>query len=264
MFKRKYIYINLLLLVCTVYLGVIFKASILEENLEFEKKAADIILNERKKVKKSLEREIPDWDFLSTDKKATPEKYLALSEKNLFRPDRKEWVPPPPPPPAPPTFLKTDKKEKVEEEETKTPDLPDPFLYGIVVAGKKRLAIMRGYSAPKQAEKRFREITSVSGKRQRFPIRARRRPKATLAKKSSIYGVSDYIGDAKILAIEKNFVRLKRDSGAPFEVRIFDKSIKKPAAVSAKRRPRKTRVPNWRNRHKKTSLFKERHVSGGR
>jgi len=257
MFKRKFLYINMLLMVCMFFLVMLFKQSVQEEDLAIQQTASEIVLKEKTKAKMALGKGVNDWRPLLNVEKNSIEKYSTVSSKNLFRPDRKEWKPPPPPPPKPP-----EKKEEKEEEEEapkpELPDLPSPFLYGIVIAGKdKRMAIMRGYKQPDvkplfAATPRFMGRVSISGVRRKIP-RPVRKVRPILDKKSSVYGIGDYISGAKIVSIEKDLVTLERDNGTSIEVKLFDKEVKKPSAPASRakrgippRRP--SGIRNWSSR----------------
>jgi len=261
MFKKKYLYINILLLICVFFLGVLFKQSIYEEDLELEKSFSDIVLEEKIKSKKAFRKAFKSWDDLLNVEKVALEKYVSVSDKNLFRPERKEWKPPPPPPPPPPvktSHQASSSKNEVPEEppKPKEPDLPDPFLYGVVAGKNKRMAVMRGYIRT-ETKPRFREI-NVSGVRKKIPLPVRPQP-PKLEKKSTIYEVGDYVSGSKIVAINKAVVELQRDSGEKFTVKLFDPSVKKPASPfsrpnRANTRTQPRRGKPWRNSSSKRNL----------
>jgi len=263
MFKRKYLYINMILIVCMFFLVMLFKQSVQEEDLSIQQNASEIILKEKTKAKEALGKDVNNWSPLLNVEKNSIEKYSTVSKKNLFRPDRKEWEPPPPPPKA--VEKKEEEKKEEEEPEPEAPELPKPFLYGIVIAGKsKRMAIMRGHTQP-EVKPRFREIV-ISGVKRKIPLPTRK-VQPVLDKKSSVYEVGDYVSGAKIVSIEKDLVTLKRDNGTSLEIKLFDKEVKKPSTPGAKTRrgapKRPTSRRSWLSQGAKNLPFQRRPTARG-
>ena len=119
--------------------------------------------------------------------------YSVIPKKSLFRPQRKEWTPPPPPSP---------KKKAPPPPPKKKRTIPLPQLFGTVIAGKTKIAIMQGYIREGDIPI-FKEVI-ISGRKTRIPLPP---IKGKLVKeKMKRYYVGDVISDVKIVDIKQDRV----------------------------------------------------------
>ena len=73
--------------------------------------------------------------------------YDVIADKNLFRPERTEWLPPVP------EDKESKKKEKSKPSQGRQPAMKEPVLYGIMITRDKKSALMKGSKREKPKER---------------------------------------------------------------------------------------------------------------
>ena len=139
--------------------------------------------------------------------------YDLIADKDLFRPERTEWVAPPPPPEPPP-----DQQPKVEipqyPEERNRPGMKKPTLYGIIITKDKKSAIMKG-SVREEPQKRTRKVRLGNGEVRDVPLPPG--PGRITDDKTKTYHVGDEISESQIVDILPDRVVLSKN-GEEYEL----------------------------------------------
>lgn len=148
--------------------------------------------------------------------------YDVIADKNLFRPQRTEWLP--------------DLPEKEESEKEKKPlptqrnqaAMKEPVLYGIMIRRDSKSALMKG-SIREEAKERFREVRLGSGQVRKVPLPSR--PGRIVPDKVRTYHVGDEINDSLVVDILQDRVILSKN-GEEYEL-----LLREPSRLAAKNAP---------------------------
>jgi len=137
--------------------------------------------------------------------------YDLIADKDLFRPERTEWLPPPPPP-------ETSEQPKMEipqyPEERNRPGMKKPRLYGIMIIKDKKSAIMKG-SVREEAQKRTRKVRLGNGEVRDVPLPPV--PGRVADDKTKTYHIGDEISESQLVDILPDRVVLSKN-GEEYEL----------------------------------------------
>jgi hypothetical protein len=138
--------------------------------------------------------------------------YDLIADKDLFRPERTEWVPPPPPTEA------TTEQPKMQipqyPEERNKPGMKKPTLYGIMITKDKKSAIMKG-SIREDPQKRSRKVRLGNGEVRDVPLPPG--PGKITDDKAKTYHIGDEISESQIVDILPDRVVLSKN-GEEYEL----------------------------------------------
>ncbi|MGA1875036.1 MAG: hypothetical protein ACMUIA_05475 [bacterium] len=160
--------------------------------------------------------------------------YDVIADKDLFRPERTEWIPPPPEP------EETDKKETIPQypSERHQPAMKEPTLYGIMIQGDKKSALMKGMirEEPKQ---RFRKVRLGNGEVREVPLPPI--PGRVTEDKVRTYVIGDQICESTVVDIAPDRVILSKN-GEEYELllrepsRLAEKNVPTPGQEQFRQR----------------------------
>ncbi len=165
--------------------------------------------------------------------------YKVIGQRNLFRPQRKEWTPPPPPPPPP---RKPKKKEPPPLPPPPPPDpLPEPTVLGIIIRKDDKVALMQGHKREEISSPARRSSRRSSSKRYTTPKRYR-----IIQEPMGRYHVGDTISEGRIIKILRERVVLERE-GIILQLLLRDPK-KKSRSGSSRKKSSRRRSPRSRRR----------------
>lgn len=160
----------------------------------------------------------PEQESRQKKKRNNLRHYAMIGKKNLFRPEREEWVAPPP---APPPKPKAPPPPPEPEEPPPPPPLPDPTLDGIIILTENnKIALMKGShreggssnpAPPAQPHSRFRG-------RSRRGSRPASNYGRIVTEDVKRYRIGDEVSEMTIENILDDRVVLKRKSGERVEI----------------------------------------------
>ncbi|MGA1844432.1 MAG: hypothetical protein ACMUIS_07705 [bacterium] len=140
--------------------------------------------------------------------------YEPIIEKDLFRPEREEWQPPPPP-----------EEEEVQIQQTAAyPGFPGqppqqeikkPNLYGVIIIGEDKYAIMQGWMREEQQE-RTRKIRLGNGQIREVPLPPI--PGKISKDKIEAYRIGDYVSEAQLVDIMPEKVIMEQENGERYDL----------------------------------------------
>jgi hypothetical protein len=161
---------------------------------------------------------------------AEKDSYKIISEKNLFRPDRSEWI--------------IDKAESNLPEKEVDPDKLE--LFGTIIVGDEKRALI------------YKEEKKTKGKRTRKSSRSRR---SRRRKEAELYSPGDYLGGYVISEIDEKEVELDyfgetltlylHEGKEPGVGEVTPLGVKKP---KTRRKPRKSPKTKSKSRSKKEKV----------
>ncbi len=214
--------LSVLISVCIIYLGVNLKQVwSTASNLKLE--AVPPPAHKQNKPEKEDGKKV-------SKKIAAFSSYKIIGDKNMFRPERREWTAPPAPPPPPPLPVAKIVKPPPPPP---PPPLPEPTLLGIIIDEDSKIALMQGHTRE--------EI--VTPQRRTFRNPRFRAPKRYNIKQEPMgrYHVGDTISEANIIKILNDRVVLERD-GAVFQI-LLRGGKKKRSSSSNRSTPSQNRNP---------------------
>ena|GEM_PF-2688542 len=151
--------------------------------------------------------------------------YDVIADKDLFRPERTEFIPPPPPPAA----ESAEQQPKMEipqyPTERNQPGMKKPALYGIIIIKDKqnnikdKYAIMQG-SVREESQKRSRKVRLGNGEVRDVPLPPI--PGRIVDTKPKDYRVGEEISESKIVDILPDRVILSKN-GEEYELLLWEK-----------------------------------------
>lgn len=168
---------------------------------------------------------IPENEVIFGEKKASKPAlytYDVIADKNLFRPERTEWLPPPP------DEEESKKKEKSKPSKRNQQALKEPILYGIMIRRDKKSALMKG-SIREKAKERFREVRLGNGQVRKVPLPSR--PGRVVPDKVRTYQVGDEINESIVVDILQDRVILSKNDEE------YEILLREPSRLAAKNTP---------------------------
>ncbi|MEW5803534.1 MAG: hypothetical protein AB1847_15685 [bacterium] len=150
--------------------------------------------------------------------------YDVIADKDLFRPERTEWLPPPPP---------TDATDQPRMEipqypaERNQPGMKKPTLYGIVIIRDKKSAIMKG-SIREEPQKRSRKVRLGNGEVRDVPLPPI--PGRVTDDKTRVYRIGDEVSESQIVDILPDRVVLSKN-GEEYELLLREPSAPANAQI---------------------------------
>lgn len=140
--------------------------------------------------------------------------YDVIADKDLFRPERTEWSPPPP------ESVDSEKKEPFPQAipEMNQPLMKDPLLYGIMITGVKKSALMKGY-VREDAKPKTRKVRLGNGEVREVPLPPQ--PGKVIEDKVKRYKIGDTVNESTIVDILPDKVILNR-KGEEYEIFLRD------------------------------------------
>ncbi|MBI5788191.1 MAG: hypothetical protein HZA78_04990 [Candidatus Schekmanbacteria bacterium] len=190
--------INILLLACIAYLGFYLK-----KFWEVPYQGEQTVLAQAKPRQNKAQE-----DNETGKRQASLADYKIIGERNLFRPDRREWTPPPPPPPPPPKPAAPEPPPPPPP--SPPPSYPDPILIGIIDDNGENAALMRGHKREEISSPHQQQVRGFN--RYAPPTRYR-----IIEEPMGRFHVGDIISEAKIVKIDSDRVVLERE-GKVFQV----------------------------------------------
>jgi len=148
--------------------------------------------------------------------------YDVIADKNLFRPERTEWIPPAP------DEEESKKKEKSKSTKRNQKALKEPILYGIMIRREKKSALMKG-SIREEAKERFREVRLGNGQVRKVPLPSR--PGRVVPDKVRTYHVGDEINESIVVDILQDRVVLSKNDEE------YEILLREPSRLAAKNTP---------------------------
>ncbi len=168
---------------------------------------------------------IPENEAMFGEEKASKSAlytYDVIADKNLFRPERTEWLPPPP------DEEESKKKEKSKSTKSNQKALKEPILYGIMIRRDKKSALMKG-SIREKAKERFREVRLGNGQVRKVPLPSR--PGRVVPDKVRTYHVGDEINESIVVDILQDRVILSKNDEE------YEILLREPSRLAAKNAP---------------------------
>ena len=172
----------------------------------------------------SAENISEDEVMFGEDKALKPALYTydVIADKNLFRPQRTEWLPPAP------DEDESEKKEKSESSKGNQKALGEPVLYGVMIRRDKKSALMKG-SIREKPKERFREVRLGNGQVRKVPLPSR--PGRIVPDKVRTYHVGDEINESIVVDILQDRVILSKNDEE------YEILLREPSRLAAKNTP---------------------------
>jgi len=148
--------------------------------------------------------------------------YDVIADKNLFRSERTEWLPPAP------DKEESKKKEKSKSIKSNQKALKEPILYGVMIKRDKKSALMKG-SIREKAKERFREVRLGNGQVRKVPLPSR--PGRVVPDKVRTYHVGDEINESMVVDILQDRVILSKNDEE------YEILLREPSRLAAKNTP---------------------------